>query len=38
MSYDQGYRDTKANKPPREGADEEYMRGYEQGIKSLYGG
>lgn len=37
MNYDQGYRDAKANKPPREGANEEYMRGWENGRKSLYG-
>lgn len=36
LNYDQGYRDAKANKTPRQGATEEYLRGYEQGRKSLY--
>jgi hypothetical protein len=36
MNYETGYRDAKSNKPPRTGATQEYLRGYENGRRSLY--
>lgn len=34
--YQKGYRDARNNKPPRTGASQDYLRGYEKGRKSLY--